>query len=75
MQVPMASVSNPDSLDYGGTLQSVKYVQFNPQRIAGGYALVSHAHATFADELGVPVEELKRTTDGRSLAALATVGL
>jgi hypothetical protein len=36
---------------------------------------VSFVYEDFPDEKGSTVQELKRTTDGRTLAALAALGL
>jgi hypothetical protein len=68
----MTSPSNPQPVAAPSVgVERTTLVQFNPQRIAGGFVRVSLAHAEFPDEQGSTVEQLKQTTDGRALAALA----
>ncbi|WCB91534.1 hypothetical protein DSM104299_00205 [Baekduia alba] len=74
-QATMSSLSNPQPVTPASCVQRTALVQFNPQRIGGGYVRVSLVNEDFPDEQGRTVQELKTTTDGRTLAALAALDL
>jgi hypothetical protein len=75
VQATMSSLSNPKAVTPPGGAIRTGLVQFNPQRIAG-LVLVHLVREDFPDEQGMTVEALKeQTTDGRTLAALAKIGL
>jgi hypothetical protein len=76
VQATMTSLSNPKAVTPPSGSEWTGLVQFNPQRIGGGFVSVYLVREEFPDEQGMTVEALKeQTTDGRTLAALAKIGL
>ncbi len=73
-QALLSSLSNPQVVEYDERAVKSALISTNPQRIGGGFARVFLVREEFPDEEGASVEELKRTTDGRTLAALAALG-
>lgn len=75
VQATMSSRSNPEPVTRPSDSQRTALVQFNPQRIGGGFVRIDLVEDEFPDAEGMTVQELRRTTDGRTLAALGAFGL
>jgi len=71
-EATLSSLSNPEAVEFDEQAVRSALIQTNPQRI-GGYVRVFLVEEEFDDSEGVTVDELRRTTDGRTLAALAAL--
>lgn len=70
----ISSLSNPELVRYEEAAVLTALILANPQRI-DGYIRVFLVDEEFSDTEGVLPSELRTTTDGRTLSALAALGL
>lgn len=74
LELAPSSISKGDLA--GDEETPIGFVEANPQRIGGGLIAVYLHHSDFADADGITPDNFrKRSTDGRSLSALAKCGL
>jgi hypothetical protein len=65
VQATMTSLSNPKAVTPPSGSERTGLVQFNPQRIGGGFVRVHLVREEFPDEQGMTVEALKEQTTER----------
>ena len=70
----LSSLSNPELVEFDLSAVKTAIVQANPQRI-DGYIRLFLVEEDFDDTQGVLAAQLRDTTDGRTLAAIAALGL